>query len=552
MKVLDYLESAKFAYDEMPDQKRKCPFCNRFLKFISKSKPRTILTLKGERPSILTTYRCENEKCFLYGSMCDPLSLAIPNIRIGKDLLKEITVLKYQKNMSIKAIKQELNKRCHLSIPESSLKRYANKAETIYLSNIRALIPRVIKKVDLIILNLDYMEPKSKRHKIFIAFEHESGLPLLFKILDVTNEVDIQSLIKTQLPELEDIETILVSDADTSLIFYRLKGEAETPHHLCLMHFTNFCFQIAKPLNDAAFSLIKDAVSTLWKAIKYEKDRSNTNCPEFDILAEHDTFGFLVSELISTIFEIKDIKGKMYNSVRIYPYLLQLLERFPHLDPEKTKISMDILFKAVEEVKTKLPKISEYIKILEEFSRELTTICSIIKDPALNRKETEERLLAYAASMQVPQASFSIIEGTPKKGRKRKKIPKIVDLWDALKDRVNKYATNLSVLKDTEYKDFTNNLCESSFSDERRSERRRLGTKNHSCHEYLNSIFYFHLSADIPLKLDLIQLSVYHKERFKRYFEVYKEGCRYYHRFHNKPKFISMKLKELERYVKVC
>jgi len=550
MAILNCLESATFPYDEAPDHIRKCPFCGRFLKFFSKSKPRKIITLKGEIQSILKNFQCENKKCPLYGEMCDPLSLAIPNLKIGKDILREITVLKYDKNMSISEIQNQLNIQYHLNFPQSSLKRYVNKAETLFLSNIRALIPRVIKKLDVLILNVDYMEPKSKRHKIFIAFEHYSRLPILYKILDVTNEADILSLIKTQLPEIEDINKILISDADTSLIFCNLKSKDKTGHQLCLMHFTNFCFQIAKPLNDAALSFIKDAISTLWASIKYQKDKINKKSTDFDSLAEHDKFGFLISEMIAVISEIKDIKGEKYSAERIFPIFLQLLERCSKLDSGKTKIPMDFIFNAIAHIKAQLPKISEYLEILEHFSRELRNICTIVKDPKLNRIQTEETLLKYAEAMQTPQASFSRIEGKPKRGRRKKNILEVSHLWAALKDRVIKYASYLSGLKDIESKDLTNNICESRFSNERRGERKRMGIKNHSCHEYLNSIFYFHLAADVPLKLDLFQLTVYHKRRFRRFFEVYKEGCYYYHRFHNKPRFISLKMKELDTYLR--
>lgn len=241
--------------------------------------------------------------------------------------------------MSINEIQKELELRYHLHFPQSSLKRYVRKAETIFLSNIRPLIPRVIKRLEVLILNVDYMEPKSKRHKIFIAFEHDSRMPLLFKILDDTNEVDIQTLIKTQLPEIKDFKKILISDADTTLIFCNIEGKGNTDHHLCLMHFKNFCIQIAKPLNDAAFSLIKDAIFTLWAVIKNEKGDINKPCREFDSLTEYDRFCFLVSELIYAIFEIKDIKGSKYKTLRVYPYLLQLLQQFARLDPQKTQIS---------------------------------------------------------------------------------------------------------------------------------------------------------------------------------------------------------------------
>jgi len=522
--------------------------CGQFLKFISKSKPRKIITLKGTIQTTLKKFRCVNKNCKFYGNMYNPYSIAMPNIKVGKDVLTELLILKFYKRYNTPKIQLELLQRYHIKLGESTIKRYMGKVETIYLSNIRALIPRIIENNQAIIINMDYIEPKSKRHKIFVAFEHNTSFPILYKILDSSNEANIQDLIKKQIPEIKEIDKIYVSDADTSLLYTNLEEHAETKHHLCFMHFKNICFKIAKPLDDASFAILDDALSDIWSPIKQEKDEKNQKSTQFDVPDPHDIFGFIVLNTMNAITEIKDKKGKEYKSMRVQPFVRELISCMDKLDAQKVELDMEDITAAVERVKDRLSKNQDYFIALDKFSRDLNEMYLIIKDKSLNRQKTEEALLSFAKQLRPPYVSLNRIEGRQKRGRKKKKSRTIEGIWNELKERVEKYASYLSVLKDYECDDLTNNRCEGRFSALRSFLRLLMGFKDHSSHEYLNALYYFHLIADIPCKLNLNQLSCYHIERFHTYFELYKEGCLYYNRFHNRPRYISSMLRKLNSF----
>jgi phage host-nuclease inhibitor protein Gam len=545
MKILDYLVNHNFDYDEYPDHLRKCPMCGQFLKYISKSKTRKIITLKGSLETTLKKFRCTNKKCVINGNMYDPLSIAMPNIKVGKDVLKELLILKFHKRYNTPKIRQELKQRYHIQLGESTIKRYMGKGETLYLSNIRALIPRIIGHNQPIIINMDYIEPKAKRHKIFIAFEHNTSFPILYKILDSTNEANIQALIKKQIPEIKDLQKIYVSDADTSLLYTNLEENTQTKHHMCLMHFRNICYKIAKPLDDASFTLLDNAISKIWKPIKKEKDEKNQKINQFDGPELHDTFGFKTLNTINAITEIKEAKGKEYKSQRVLRFVQAFIKQMAELDANKVGLDMTCITDTIHEVKRHLSENSEYFITLEKFSHDIDEICSIIKDKSLNSQKTKKALLSFAKRLHPPSVSLNRIEGRQKRGRKKKKAVTVERIWNDLKERVEKYASWLSTLKDYECEDLTNNRCESRFSALRCFLRQLMGFKDHSSHEYLNALYFFHLMADVPCKLNLQQLSCYHINRFKSHYELYKEGCFYYNRFHNKPGFISTMLREL-------
>ncbi len=548
MMVLKYLINQNFAYDEHTDHLRKCPMCGHFLKFISKSKPRKIITLKGFLQTTLKKFRCVSNNCQFYGDMYNPYSLAMPNIKVGKDVLTELLILKFDKRYNTPKIRQEFLERYRIKLGESTIKRYAGKAETLYLSNIRALIPRIIDNNQAIIINMDYIEPKAKRHKIFVAFEHNTFFPILYKILDSTNEANIQGLIKKQIPEIKEIQKVYVSDADTSLLYTNLEEKAETKHHMCLMHFKNICFKIAKPLDDASFTLLDDALSEIWRPIKKEKDEKNQKITQFDVPEPHDIFGFIVLNTMNAITEIKDRKGKEYKSMRVNSFVRELISRMDKLEANKVGLDMEYINCAIHEAKEHLSKNQDYFITLDKFSRDINEICSIIKDKSLNSQMTEEALLSFAKNVHPPVVSLNRIEGRQKRGRKKKNTATVEGIWNDLKERVEKYAPYLSVLKDYECDDLTNNRCEGRFSALRSFLRLLMGFKDHSSHEYLNALYYFHLIADIPCKLNLYQLSCYHIERFTAHYEFYKEGCLYYNRFHNKPRYISAMMRKLDAF----
>lgn len=548
---INCLKFSEFEYQEGSENVRNCPSCGWRLKFISESYKRKIITLNNSIEVVTKRFCCNNEFCNFKGYMYDPDSIALPNIKYGKDIIKLLIIYKYDKNMSIKKTIQEINELYFINIPSSTAKRLIRHGEAIIISNLRTSIKKLLQEFEVISLNVDFMEPKSKKHKVAMVFLKQFSIPVLYYTLEHINNFDINTLIQIQAEYIRDKEFILSSDADTSLINHNIKSKKPVKHHLCSVHFFKIIFELGKTEDKEIMKLIKDLLSKIWTPYRTAENRSIISAFRNKIPVQSTKYSELFSDAINIVTESKSRNNTYYASMKAFHKLVKLHNAIDELDENKIGLPFLPIHKNSNEIVDIINQIGERVSVLENIIHIINNISTIFNDRSLTREESIKSIDKFFM-INNPKQEYE--EAMSKKVRKTKSSSSIQSFdtyFKAAKQKYLKYRDVILVLKDYDDFDFTNNTCEGRFSLFRGSERHRTGTKHHSENEYLNYIPFFHLTCDIPMNLTLKYLFTFSPVRFGEAKADHLKNLRIYHRFHNPEYHLDMILNEMKSEVYV-
>jgi hypothetical protein len=533
MKPIENIESTNFQFRELNDNIRQCPSCGWRMEYISKSIKRKIMTLDGKIDVLTKKFECKNESCVSKGYMYDPESLALPNVTYGKDIIIELIKFKYHLNLSSIKIHEEFQKRFNKEIPLTTIKRLLRIGEALTTSNIRSLINKDIKKKKFVRLAIDYMEPKSKIHKVFLGFDPDSDAPFIYTTLDNNNEANITGLIKTQADFIKDKLVLITSDADTSLINYEYHGKYNSKNHLCLIHFLALAFVLGLEFDKKVKKDILSLVNQLWAQYKTKENQLTKYLSVKNPMTNLITYSQTFSECIHIINETKSRKNTYYSSMIAFDKVVVLFNTLQDLKEEKLGLPIlpihtdsNVYDEIMMKLKDKVNKLSNFIQVLNEVS-------TIIQDTNLNKEQTLKSLDKYF-DIKDPEIEYhECLQRKRKYNRKKDYICTEPQFKEAFKKKYLKYREKVVNGKDFNITDFTNNHCELSFSAFRYKFRTIYGTKKHSEREYLDYIPYFHLHCNIVTEFSIKHLFLKRPDAYKQAMKDYRINVEYYNRFHN-------------------
>jgi hypothetical protein len=405
---------------------------------------------------------------------------------------------------------------------------------------------KALKDKEFIGLALDYMEPKSKKHKVFCGFIIGSKSILLFETLDGKGETNIKHLIETQAKFCKENIKLYMSDADTTLIYYTDEDRTKGVNHLCSVHFLNLSYILGQDEDKLIMKEIKTCLQYIWEQFKRAENIKKRNSTLETLPTNLIAYNKNLLETIDIIEKSKGQRNESYASLNAYEKLEDLITVLDKLDETTLDIPKLLIHKNSLPIVKFRKKVENKTKPLRNFIHLIKKQSNIINNTSISKEET---LKSLDKIFNIKDLEYEYEELNRKSGKysiKRKYQKKYNYLFNQSKKKYLKYRDKIANAKDFNLKDMTNNLCENSFSFFRIWFRKLIGSRNHSDREYLEYLPFFHLQNDIDSNISLRLLFTKHIQRYNRIHDVSLHNLDIYKRFHYPQKRFSSLLTNME------